>query len=172
MMVMAVASPSTAARERPPPLALSHREGPLTLHYRTRRYRGESEKMVRCLFNMARAHAPSIIFIDEIDALMSARGNDDEPSRRLKTELLKQMDGVDSAGHGAAARVMVLATTNCPWDLDEALRRRLEKRIYIPLPDESARVQVGGGGVGGGGGEAGRRGGGEVGRWGGGELVC
>jgi katanin p60 ATPase-containing subunit A1 len=124
--------------------------------------------MVRCLFNMARAHAPSIIFIDEIDALMSARGNDDEPSRRLKTELLKQMDGVDSAGHGAAARVMVLATTNCPWDLDEALRRRLEKRIYIPLPDEAARVQVvrwwGRRGRG--------RGGGEVGRWGDGELVC
>jgi katanin p60 ATPase-containing subunit A1 len=106
------------------------------------KYRGESEKVVRCLFNMARECSPAIIFFDEIDAVMTARGGNQEceSSRRLKTEILKQMDGVDSAGHGSS--VMVLATTNCPWDLDDALRRRLEKRIYIPLPDHAARVQM------------------------------
>jgi katanin p60 ATPase-containing subunit A1 len=106
------------------------------------KYRGESEKVVRCLFGMARECSPAIIFFDEIDAVMTARGcnQECESSRRLKTEMLKQMDGVDSAGHNAT--VMVLATTNCPWDLDDALRRRLEKRIYIPLPDHAARVQM------------------------------
>ena len=87
----------------------------------TNKYRGESEKMLRCLFNMARHYSPSIIFIDEIDALMTSRSgkhHECESSRRFKTELLKQMDGVDSSGHDGVS-VMVLATSNCPWDLDE-----------------------------------------------------
>ena len=106
------------------------------------KYRGESEKIIRTLFDMARYYHPSIIFIDEIDALVSSRGERDEheASRRLKTEILTQMDGVTSkADAEAGGVVMVLATTNCPWDLDEALRRRLEKRIYIPLPEPAAR---------------------------------
>lgn len=80
--------------------------------------RGESEKIVRCLFNMARHYAPSIIFIDELDAIASSRkmSNEHEASRRLKTELFVQMDGVVSS---TDKQVMVLATTNCPWDLDE-----------------------------------------------------
>ena len=110
------------------------------------KYRGESERMVRCLFDMARAAAPSTIFIDEVDALCTARGGagEHEASRRVKSELLTQMDGVAAhAGGGNGARpVMLLAATNVPWDLDDALRRRLEKRIYIPLPDALARREL------------------------------
>jgi katanin p60 ATPase-containing subunit A1 len=102
------------------------------------KYHGESEKIVATLFAMARHLAPSVLFFDEIDALMSERGaaGEHEASRRLKTTFLSEMDGL---GSREESRIVVIGTTNCPWDLDVALRRRLEKRIHVRLPDTDAR---------------------------------
>ncbi|XP_007898781.1 katanin p60 ATPase-containing subunit A-like 1 isoform X1 [Callorhinchus milii] len=112
----------------------------------TSKYRGESEKLVRLLFEMARYYAPTTIFIDEIDSICSRRGTSDEheASRRVKSEILVQMDGVGGASENddPSRMVMVLAATNFPWDIDEALRRRLEKRVYISLPTEMGRAEL------------------------------
>lgn len=108
------------------------------------RWLGDSEKMVRNLFEMAREAyrdegKPAIIFIDEIDALVSSRSDGEhDASRRIKTEFLVQMQGVGHNDEG----VLVLAATNVPWGLDSAIRRRFERRIYIPLPDAQARRQM------------------------------
>ena len=102
---------------------------------------------------MARFYAPTTIFMDEIDALAGKRGggSESECSRRVMSELLIQMDGAtssSSAGANSAAtdeagkHIMVLAATNRPQDLDDALRRRLEKRVYIPLPEAEGRREL------------------------------
>lgn len=103
---------------------------------------GESEKLVRAMFAVAAELQPSVIFIDEIDSILSSRGgdNENEASRRLKTEFLVQWDGLSAAGN--SARVLVLAATNFPAQLDEAVRRRFARRVYIPLPDAPARAKT------------------------------
>lgn len=107
------------------------------------KWRGDSEKLVRMLFDLAVHYAPSTIFIDELDSIMSARssdGSEHEGSRRMKTELLIQIDGLSKRKNGDI--VFVLGASNVPWDLDSAILRRLEKRILVTLPTESGRVAM------------------------------
>lgn len=121
---------------------------------------GESERLVKQLFQMARESKPAIVFIDEVDSLCGSRGEgESEASRRIKTEFLVQMNGVGNDMDG----VLVLGATNIPWQLDAAIRRRyisiipfytkfvlttdtflfrFERRIYIPLPEVGARASL------------------------------
>ncbi|KAL0227572.1 hypothetical protein RCL1_003716 [Eukaryota sp. TZLM3-RCL] len=103
------------------------------------KWQGESERLIKQLFELARANKPSIVFIDEIDSLCGARSdNESEASRRIKTEILVQMQGVGNVSDG----ILILGATNLPWNLDSAIRRRFEKRIYIPLPEPIARTTM------------------------------
>jgi SpoVK/Ycf46/Vps4 family AAA+-type ATPase len=122
----------------------------------TSKYLGESEKLVRALFGLAKVLAPSIIFVDEIDSLLSHRSGsgEHEATRRIKTEFLicwsdlqraaagRENNEKDKA-QGDANMVLVLAATNLPWAIDEAARRRFVRRQYIPLPEpETREVQL------------------------------
>jgi len=101
---------------------------------------GESAKLVKTLFSLARQKSPSVVFIDEIDSLCARRGegNKSESSSQLLTEFLTQMDGCGPSTEG----ILILGATNTPWDLDRAILSRFQKKIYIPLPDPKVRLQM------------------------------
>ena len=128
------------------------------------KWRGDGEKLVRILFDMAKYYAPTVVFFDEVDSIASKRSDgEQDASRRMKTEMLVCMDGISNdtssgvsegdegndgggedgeGGELTAAGskiVMVLGATNQPWELDDAFKRRFEKRIYIPLPGPEER---------------------------------
>ena len=105
------------------------------------RWLGDSEKIVQRLFQRARDKAPSLVFIDEIDALVGTRGSDSESesARRVKTELLTQTEGLDT---DPTKRVLLVGATNAPWDMDPALLRRLAQHIFVGLPTKENRVEL------------------------------
>ncbi|XP_049279721.1 spastin isoform X1 [Anopheles funestus] len=104
----------------------------------TSKYVGDGEKLVRALFAVARELQPSIIFIDEVDSVLSERSsNEHEATRRLKTEFLVQFDGLPA--NSEADKIVVMAATNRPQELDEAALRRFPKRVYVTLPDRDTR---------------------------------
>jgi fidgetin-like protein 1 len=109
----------------------------------TSKWIGESEKLVRKLFLVARDMVPSIIFMDEIDALLGSRKSDNEheSSRRFKTEFMVQVDGITKPDDQCSKKghLLLVACTNCPWDVDSAVMRRFPRRIFVPLPDEQSR---------------------------------
>ncbi|EOA25231.1 hypothetical protein CARUB_v10018544mg [Capsella rubella] len=106
----------------------------------TSKWIGEGEKLVRALFGVASCRQPAVIFVDEIDSLLSQRKSDGEheSSRRLKTQFLIEMEGFDSGSE----QILLIGATNRPQELDEAARRRLTKRLYIPLPSSEARAWI------------------------------
>ncbi|KAI1297029.1 hypothetical protein EDD11_007252 [Mortierella claussenii] len=104
----------------------------------TSKWVGDGEKMVRALFAVARCHQPAVIFMDEIDSLLTQRSDGEvEASRRIKTEFLVQFDGVGVGGE--EDRILIVGATNRPQEIDEAARRRFQKRLYIPLPESQGR---------------------------------
>ncbi|XP_024031817.1 ATPase family AAA domain-containing protein FIGL1 [Morus notabilis] len=106
----------------------------------TSKWIGEGEKLVRALFGVASCRQPAVIFVDEIDSLLSQRKSEGEheSSRRLKTQFLIEMEGFDSDSE----QILLIGATNRPQELDEAARRRLTKRLYIPLPSPEARAWI------------------------------
>ncbi|KAH8377881.1 hypothetical protein KR093_007664, partial [Drosophila rubida] len=106
----------------------------------TSKWVGEGEKLVKTLFAVAAAHQPAIIFMDEVDSLLSQRSdNEHESSRRLKNEFFIQLDG---AATNEDDNIMIIGATNRPQELDEAVRRRFVRRLYVALPVTKARQQI------------------------------
>ncbi|MBI4618238.1 MAG: ATP-binding protein [Planctomycetes bacterium] len=105
------------------------------------RYFGESSRIVSAIYRSARERAPSVIFVDELDALARSRDAEDSGAeRRILSTFLSELDGM--AGKGRASGVLTIGATNRPWDLDPAVLSRFEKKILVPLPDWEARRTI------------------------------
>jgi SpoVK/Ycf46/Vps4 family AAA+-type ATPase len=106
------------------------------------KWQGDSERNVKALWAVAQELAPSIIFLDEIDSLLTARRDGEaEAASKVKTEFLVQMDGANRK-EVRGKLVMTIGATNRPDILDEAVRRRFTRRIHIPLPDLESRAAL------------------------------
>lgn len=99
----------------------------------TSKFIGESEKLLKMLFLVAEERSPSVVVFDEMDSLVRKRsGSESETERRIKTEFMRQMDSLSSG-------VVVVGTTNMPWELDIAALRRFERKVLVPMPDFETR---------------------------------
>jgi SpoVK/Ycf46/Vps4 family AAA+-type ATPase len=105
---------------------------------------GESEKNAKAVFTLARRLAPCVVFIDEVDSLLSSReGSSDDSAHgtltSVKTTMMSEWDGLNN---GSGDRVIVIGSTNRPFDLDEAVLRRFPRRILVDLPDLQTRKEI------------------------------
>ncbi|XP_073006818.1 uncharacterized protein [Typha latifolia] len=107
----------------------------------TSKWFGDAEKLTKALFSFASRLAPVVIFVDEVDSLLGARGGafEHEATRRMRNEFMAAWDGLRSKD---SQRILILAATNRPFDLDDAVIRRLPRRIYVDLPDAENRVKI------------------------------
>jgi katanin p60 ATPase-containing subunit A1 len=106
------------------------------------KYFGESSKIISELYGTARDTSPSVVFLDEFESLAGQRdASDSGAERRILSTLLSELDGMDSKGR-SDIYVLTIAATNRPWDLDNAVLSRFEKKILIPLPEETTRERI------------------------------
>ncbi|KAG6708019.1 peroxisomal ATPase pex6-like [Carya illinoinensis] len=107
----------------------------------TSKWFGDAEKLTKALFSFASKLAPVIIFVDEVDSLLGARGGafEHEATRRMRNEFMAAWDGLRSKD---SQRILILGATNRPFDLDDAVIRRLPRRIYVDLPDAANRLKI------------------------------
>ncbi|XP_043717367.1 uncharacterized protein LOC122665308 isoform X2 [Telopea speciosissima] len=107
----------------------------------TSKWFGDAEKLTKALFSFASRLAPVIVFVDEIDSLLGARGGafEHEATRRMRNEFMAAWDGLRSK---ESQRILILGATNRPFDLDDAVIRRLPRRIYVDLPDAENRMKI------------------------------
>ncbi|ESQ36643.1 hypothetical protein EUTSA_v10006579mg [Eutrema salsugineum] len=107
----------------------------------TSKWFGEGEKYVKAVFSLASKIAPSVIFVDEVDSMLGRRENpgEHEAMRKMKNEFMINWDGLRTKDR---ERVLVLAATNRPFDLDEAVIRRLPRRLMVNLPDSANRSKI------------------------------
>ncbi|KAL3502236.1 hypothetical protein ACH5RR_036685 [Cinchona calisaya] len=107
----------------------------------TSKWFGDAEKLTKALFSFASKLAPVIIFVDEVDSLLGARGGalEHEATRRMRNEFMAAWDGLRSKD---SQRILILGATNRPFDLDDAVIRRLPRRIYVDLPDAENRLKI------------------------------
>jgi SpoVK/Ycf46/Vps4 family AAA+-type ATPase len=107
----------------------------------TSKWFGEGEKYVKAVFSLASKIAPSVIFVDEVDSMLGRRENpgEHEAMRKMKNEFMINWDGLRTKDK---ERVLVLAATNRPFDLDEAVIRRLPRRLMVNLPDSANRSKI------------------------------
>ncbi|KAJ8749618.1 hypothetical protein K2173_026267 [Erythroxylum novogranatense] len=107
----------------------------------TSKWFGEGEKYVKAVFSLASKIAPSVIFVDEVDSMLGRRENpgEHEAMRKMKNEFMVNWDGLRTKDK---ERVLVLAATNRPFDLDEAVIRRLPRRLMVNLPDAQNREKI------------------------------
>ncbi|KAJ0988347.1 hypothetical protein J5N97_006703 [Dioscorea zingiberensis] len=107
----------------------------------TSKWFGDAEKLTKALFSFASRLSPVIIFVDEVDSLLGARGGsfEHEATRRMRNEFMAAWDGLRSKDN---QRILILGATNRPFDLDDAVIRRLPRRIYVDLPDAENRMKI------------------------------
>ena len=128
--------------------ALAHESGAcfINLHISTltEKWYGDSNKLVNAVFSLARKLEPTIVFIDEIDAVLGTRrSGEHEASNMVKAEFMTHWDGLASSNtQGEPQRILILGATNRIGDIDEAILRRMPKKFAVSLPSASQRGRI------------------------------